>query len=242
MNKPVVLITGGSGTIGRAMALEFGRSGYAVALHYYSSPDKARLAFDQLTSIGAPVQLFKADIRNSAAVRKMVNAAVRKWGRLDVLVNNAGINRDNLLINLSDKEWRDVFSVNIDGAFYATRAALPIMRKKRDGVILNIASYVGDRGVRGAANYAASKAALVALTKCTAIEEGIYHIRANALLPGFHVTDMNRDYFKRHEAAIRAPHLLGELSSVDEFAKFIVHVAGLKTVTGQVLAFESRIR
>ena len=88
----------------------------------------------------------------------------------------------------------------------------------------------------------ASKAALVALTKCTAIEEGSYHIRANALLPGFHVTDMNRDYFERHEAAIRSQHLLGELSSVEDFAKFIVHVAGYKTITGQVLAFESRIR
>jgi NAD(P)-dependent dehydrogenase (short-subunit alcohol dehydrogenase family) len=159
---------------------------------------------------------------------------------VDVLVNNAGITANRTIAKMSDDEWKSVLNTTLDGPFFCTRAVLPLMREQKDGVIINIGSYVAS-GVRGAANYAAAKAGVAALTKTTAIEEGRFNIRANVVLPGFHVTDMNREVYEKLGAEIMKQHLLGRLSDEVEMAEFVVGIAKLSSVTGQVFAFESRV-
>ncbi len=241
MDSPVALITGASRGLGRSLALAFAKRGYAIALNYRENKNEAGKTADAIRKAGVHVLVLPADVRSSADVNAMVTQISVEWGRIDVLVNNAGHTRDRTLIKMSDDEWRDVIASNLDGSFFCTRAVLPLMRKQGGGSILNIASYLALRGAKGAANYAAAKAALVSLTQSTAIEEGANKIRANVLLPGFHPTDINRAYWEKNEAQIRAQHLLPMLHDRDEMARFAVSVAELSSVTGQTFAFESRI-
>jgi 3-oxoacyl-[acyl-carrier protein] reductase len=241
IQQPVALITGASRGLGHAMAFAFAKRGYAVVVNYRANEAEANRTVELVTAQGVPARAEQADVRDSAQVNKMVSSVMNAWARIDVLVNNAGAVKNGLISKLSDSDWRDVIAVNLDGAFHCTRAVIPHMREKRDGVILNVSSYTALRAVQGGANYAAAKAGLIALTKNTAIEEGGHNIRANAILPGYHVTDMNRETFQRFESRIREQHLLKDLPSREEMSKFVVDIAALKSVTGQVFAFESRI-
>lgn len=237
----MVLITGASRGLGRAMATAFAGNGYAVGINYAENDAEAKQTAERVQKAGAPALLLKANVRASGDVTSMMEKVSAEWGRLDVLVNNAGAVRNKTIFKMSDDDWWHVLSVNLDGAFYCTRSALPLMRAQKDGTILNVTSYLAGRGARGAANYSAAKAGLIALTKSTALEEGRYNIRANALLPGYHVTDMNRDVWDRYQKEILEDHLLGRLPDKEEMARFVVELAKLKSVTGQVFAFESRI-
>ena len=239
--RPVALITGASRGLGRALAAGFARGGYDVAVHHNTSEDGARETAALVERAGGRAFLVRADVRGSAEVDAMMKRVDAEFGGLDVLVNNAGLVRNRTIARMSDEEWRDVVAANLDGTFYCTRAALPLMRKKRAGVVLSMSSFVAGRGTRGAANYAAAKAGIEAFTKSLAQEEAANGIRANAIVPGFHVTDINRDYWAKHEETIRAQHLLSTMPDRGELADFVVKIAGLSTVTGQVFAFESRI-
>lgn len=222
------------------MALAFARHGYAVAVNYKSNAEEAASTVQSIESNGGTGRVVQADVRFSKEVEKMIEQISGAWGRLDVLVNNAGTVRNTLISKMTDQDWKDVMEINLDGAFFCTRAALPLMREQKNGTILNIASYLALRPARGGANYAVSKAGLIALTQSTAIEEGSFNVRANAILPGFHVTDMNRDVWGRFEEKIRDQHMLKNLPSKEEMAEFVVAVAGLTSVTGQIFPFESR--
>jgi len=221
--------------------LAFGRSGYAVAVNFSRDETGAAITVQQLEEIKAESFAVKADVRSSGEVNDMVKKVIGKWGRLDVLVNNAGMVKNRTIFKMTDDEWRDVLAVNLDGAFFCTRAALPIMREQKGGSIVNITSFIANKGIRGAANYAVAKAGLITLTKNTAIEEGSFNIRANAVMPGFHVTDMNEEVWKKSEADIRALHLLKDMPNRDELADFVRTTAELKTVSGQLFPFESRL-
>jgi NAD(P)-dependent dehydrogenase (short-subunit alcohol dehydrogenase family) len=239
--RPVALVTGASRGLGQRMALAFGKQGYAVAVHYFQNESAARATAVEIDSFHTPSLTVSADVRSSSAVAAMMAAVAVQWGRLDVLVCNAGLVRNRTVAKMSDDEWTDVLAADLSGPFYCMRAAIPIMRKQGGGSIVNIASRVGERGGHGAGNYAAAKAGLIALTKSVALEEGSNNIRVNAVLPGFHVTDMNQDYWEKNEAAIRQQQVLPSMPDRDELASFVVHVAGLKSVTGQILPFESRV-
>ncbi len=236
-----VLITGAARGLGRAMALAFAKDGFTVGIHYNSSEADASALAAEIKKMGSKTFLFKADVGSSSAVNVMIKKAASEMGRIDVLINNAGNVRNRTIAKMSDDEWRDVMTVNLDGPFYVCRAAIPVMRGQKGGSILNVASYIASRGARGGGNYAAAKAGVVTLTKSIAIEEGANNIRANAILPGFHVTDLNKDYWGKAEKEIRAQHLLSDMPNRDEMASFAVAITKLKTVTGQVFAFESRI-
>jgi 3-oxoacyl-[acyl-carrier protein] reductase len=242
ISSPVVLISGASRGLGRTMALTFAKHGYAVGINYFQNGLEAKVTADHIRESGGTALLFKADVRSSADVNAMVKQLSLEWGRMDVLINNAGVVRNRTIAKMTDDDWREVLAVNLDGAFFCTRAVIPLMREQKDGgLILNISSYIAGRGVRGAANYAVAKAGLITLTKNTALEEGASNIRANAVMPGFHVTDMNKDVWERFEPDIRAQHLLKQMPEKTDMAEFVVFLSKLNTVTGQVFAFESRL-
>jgi 3-oxoacyl-[acyl-carrier protein] reductase len=242
LDRPVALVTGASRGLGRVIATAFAREGYAVAVHYNTHLEEAKETAKLVEGAGAPAFIVKADVRKSAPVNAMIKSIDKHFGRLDVLVNNAGLVRNRAIARMTDKEWSDVVAGNLDGTFYCTRAALPLLRKKRDGVVLCISSFSALRGARGAGNYAAAKAGVIAFTKSLALEESPNGIRANAILPGFHVTDINRDYWEKFEAKIREQHLLGgRMPDREELGRFVVGIAKLQSVTGQVFPFESRI-
>lgn len=240
-NKPVALITGAARGLGKSMALEFARQGYAVVVHFHQSESESKETVNEILSQQGEAIAIKADVSLSSQVDQMLEQVKIKYGRLDVLVNNAGKTRDKTIFKMSDEEWQDVMRTNLDGSFFCIRAALRLMREQKSGSIVNVISYVAPRGVRGGANYAASKAGLTTLTKNTALEEGHNGIRSNAVMPGFHVTDMNSQLWAKYEKIIRDQHLLKELPQREELAKFVVSIAELKTVSGQVFSFESRL-
>jgi len=241
-NRPIALVTGASRGLGREIASAFAREGYDVAIHYNTQLDEAKATAKIVEAAGARAFVVKADVSKSSQVNAMMKAVDKHFGRLDVLVNNAGLVKNRPIARMTDEEWSDVVAGNLDGSFYCTRAALPLLRKRRDGAILFMSSYAAPRGARGAANYAAAKAGVIALMKSLALEEGPNGIRANAILPGFHVTDINREYWEKFEAKIREQHLLGgRMPDREELGRFVVGVAKLQSVTGQVFPFESRI-
>ncbi|OGR83918.1 MAG: hypothetical protein A2901_07060 [Elusimicrobia bacterium RIFCSPLOWO2_01_FULL_54_10] len=240
-DNPVALITGSARGIGREIALAFAREGFRLGLNFIQSDAKAAEVERQATQLGGQPLLLKADVGDSVQVQGMVKSLVKKWGRIDVLINNAGTTRDRTILKMSDGEWNDVLRTNLTGAFWCLRECAKQMVEQKDGAIINIASLVALRGSIGNANYAASKAGLLALTKSAAKEFGRFNVRVNAVLPGFHLTDMAREVWAKYEEKIRSEHVLERLTDIRELAQFIVFLARQKSVSGQVFNFESRV-
>ncbi len=236
-----VLVTGASRGIGRAVALAFGSAGNNVLINYDKRRDAAEAVAREIRAQGGGVDLFQADVSDPAKAGALVGAVVDKWGRLDVLVNNAGVTRDRTILKMSEEEWRRVVDVNLSGAFWVLQAAARAMSKQKDGAILNVASIMALKGGYGCANYSAAKAGLIALTKSAARELGRFNVRVNAFLPGFHPTEMNGAFTADQIEKLTSEHALGRLPDLDELARFVVHLASLKSVSGQVYNFESRV-
>jgi len=239
--KPVVLVTGASRGIGRALAACFAKKKYRVGINFLSSEEKARAVEKEVNSLGGEAMLLKADIGNSAEVKEMTQALLKKWGRLDVLVCNAGISRDRTILKMSDAEWEEVLKVNLNGVFWCIRESARAMTRQKNGSIISIASMIGVRGGVGCANYAASKSGVIGLTKAAARELGRFNIRVNAILPGFHATDLGEAVWKKYGKSILAEHVLGRLPDLGELSEFVLHIAEQKSASGQVFNFESRI-
>jgi 3-oxoacyl-[acyl-carrier protein] reductase len=235
MNSPaprVVLVTGAAGGLGGALIAEFARQGWRVAAGWHQEPPA------QLPPEVQPVPL---DVTRRADAVAAVDAILDRWGRLDGLVNNAGVAADALVAQLSLEDWERVLDVNLKGAFLCSQAALKPMLRQRDGHILNIVSFGGRVGRAGQANYAASKAGLVGLTQSLAREVGARNIRVNAVSPGFLRTrlvgSLTEEELARHSAA----NTLGRLNDFEEVARFIVFLAGTRNVSGQIFQLDSRI-
>src|SRR5437868_281863 len=161
-----VLITGASRGIGRELALAFGRAGYAVGVNYHKEKAKAEAVVQEIFEAGnKEAEIFECDVRDSLKVRQMIDAMIVRWGRLDVLINNAGITRDRTILKMTNGEWNEVIDVNLNGPFWCLREASRIMSQQKSGAIINITSIMATRGGFGNANYAAAKAGLIALTK-----------------------------------------------------------------------------
>ena len=240
-HAPVVLVTGASRGIGRETALAFAKEMFRTALNFRASSDKMEEVGREIQKLGGESKIFKADVGDSSQVKVMVEKIMKTWGRIDVLVNNAGITRDRTILKMTDEEWEDVIRVNLNGAFWCLRECSKVMAERKDGAIVNISSIVAVRGSIGNANYAASKAGLIALTKSAAKELGRFNVRVNAVLPGFHLTDMGRTVWGKYAERIRSEHSLGRLTDIKELARFIVFIARQKSASGQVFNFESRI-
>jgi 3-oxoacyl-[acyl-carrier protein] reductase len=235
MNGHVALVTGGAGALGREIALALSQSGCRVCVNYHRS----REAADALVAeLGDKAIAVKADVADFEAVQRMGRLVSDLWGRIDIVVNNAGITRDALVVKQKEKDWDRVMAVNVKGAFNVIKACVPLM--KRGGHVINISSYSGLKGNKGQAAYSASKAALLGLTKTAAIELAPNDVRVNAILPGYMSTGMGTAAFSSLEQA-KAASLLRCLSDPRDVAQFIAYLVTTKNITGQTFVFDSRI-
>ena len=233
-----VLVTGGSRGIGRAIVRAFAQQGARVT--FTGTNDGAAAASVAGAGAGDAVRYVKADVADGTAAKTAVDAAVAHGGGLDVVVNNAGITRDNLLMRMSDEEWDEVVDVNLKGVFLTTRAAArPLLRSKR-GRVVNVTSVVGLVGNAGQANYAASKGGIVAFTKAIAREFAGRGVTANAVAPGYVETDMTAALPESAAAGLKDRIPLGRLGTADDVAGVVLFLASPAAayVTGQVICVD----
>lgn len=236
-----ILITGASRGIGRMLALGFAQASHAVTVGYHTHREEALAVVRAIEEKGGRAQAVQANVRYPKEAAALVEAATTHWGRLDGLINNAGLTRDQPLLEMTEEAWRDVVDVNLSGAFWVLQSAARVMCRQKEGFILNVASYLAARGGRGCSNYAASKAGLVALSKSAAQELGPWNICVNALLPGFHVTDMNRQLAPKILASVEKEHTLGRTTSEEDLVSLALALARQRSASGQVYSFDSRI-
>ena len=186
----VVLVTGASRGIGRAIANQFAQAGANVAFTYLSSVEKGEALVKELEAYGIKAKGYRSDASMFDSAEELVNSVVSDFGQIDVLINNAGITRDGLLMRMTEEQWDEVIRVNLKSVFNLTKAVIKPMMKAKSGSIVNMTSIVGVKGNAGQANYAASKAGIIGFTKSVALELGSRNIRCNAIAPGFIETEM----------------------------------------------------
>ncbi len=236
--KGIVLVTGASGGIGRAVADKFATAGYSVVLHYHRGGERAEAALHELEELGCTVMMQQADLRDSAQVQQMIAHIEETWGTVDILVNNAGVAQQKLFTDLTDDDWRDMFAVHVDGAFYCSRAVLPAMVHNKQGCIINVSSMWGQIGGSCEVHYSAAKGALQAMTKALAKEVGPSGIRVNCVAPGVILTEMNTRMFDEETLnALKEETPLEKLGDVNDVAEMIYFLASGRAgfITGQIV-------
>jgi 3-oxoacyl-[acyl-carrier protein] reductase len=234
------VVTGGSRGIGRAVCLELARGGANIVLCYAGNEEAARKTVADCEALGAKALAVRCDVANAADVATLFDAAMQTFGRIDILVNNAGITRDGLALRMSEEDFDAVLAANLKGAFLCCKAALRPMMKQRYGRIVNLSSVVGLHGNAGQANYAASKAGVIGLTKSLAKELATRGVTVNAVAPGFIETDMTAAMTEAARAASLAAIPAGRLGAAEDVARAVAFLAGEDAgyVTGQVLAVD----
>ena len=235
--KKVALITGASRGIGKQVALKFAENGYNVAMNYVSDNTDVEGLREEFAKYGAESVIVCADVSKSEQVDKLVKQTIEKFGRIDVLVNNAGITRDGLLMRMKEEDFDRVVETNLKGTFLVTKAVTPYMMKKKSGSIINISSVVGVAGNAGQCNYSASKAGIIGFTKSVAKELASRNIRANAVAPGFIATDMTAVLSDEIKEKINSEIPLKRMGNSREVADVIYFLGSEESsyVTGQVL-------
>ena len=235
LDGQTALVTGASRGIGRAVALALAAEGAEVVVNYASSPEAAEAVVAEIQAKGGSAYALKADVSDEDSVDDLIKTVLKRSERIDVLVNNAGITRDGLLMRMKTEDWQAVINLNLTGVFLCTRAVTRPMLKQRSGRIINITSVVGLMGNAGQANYAAAKAGVVGLTRSSAKEMASRGITVNAVAPGFIATDMTKDL---EADAILSAIPLGRFGSPDQVAgavRFLAADPAAAYITGQVL-------
>lgn len=233
----VVFVTGGSRGIGKEVALKYADNGYNVVINYVSDKTDVEKLEKEFEKRKVESLIIKADVSKAEEVDNVVTQAIEKFGKIDVLVNNAGITKDNLLMRMSEEEFDRVIEINLKGTYLVTKAVSKYMMKKRSGSIINLSSVVGVAGNAGQCNYSASKAGIIGFTKSIAKELASRNIRANAVAPGFIETDMTQvlsDTVKENIYSQIPLKRMGEAKEVAELIYFLGSEAS-SYITGQVI-------
>ena len=232
----VAVITGASRGIGRSIALALAAAGARIVAVDLGLDDTEKLA-EEVRALGGEALAVQGNVTVAADTERMIEAAVGKFGRVDILVNNAGITKDGLLLRMKDDDWDAVLNVNLKGAFLCSRAAAKVMMKQRYGRIINIASIVGQMGNAGQANYCASKAGLIGLTKSNARELATRNVTVNAIAPGFIATAMTDALPEKARQELLAQIPQERLGSADDIANAVLFLASERSgyITGQVI-------
>lgn len=236
LTDQVAIITGASRGIGRCIALAMAEKGAKLVLSARSEDALTKLV-DEIKAAGGEAVAVVADVAKSEDADKLVAAANESFGRVDILINNAGITRDGLLLRMKDEDWDAVLDTNLKGAFVCTRAVAKVMSKQRYGRIINISSVVGEMGNPGQANYSASKAGMIGLTKSNAKELARRNVTVNAITPGYIVTDMTDDLGDKAKEELSSQIPLGRLGEADDVVHAVLFLAsrGAGYITGQAL-------
>lgn len=234
------IVTGGSRGIGKAIVLDLAKRGAKVAFNYVTSKDAANAVVSEVKQLGGEAIAVQGDVRDPDAAKKFVDEAKKAFGRIDYLVNNAGILRDKALMFMSDADWNDVINTNLNGLFNITRLVVTGFLKEKSGAVVNISSTAGLIGNAGQTNYGASKAGVIGFTKSLAKEVASYGVRVNAVAPGFVETDMVKTMteLKLQEALKYVP--MKRIGSTDEVAKVVSFLLSDEAsyITGQVLPID----
>lgn len=235
--KKTALVTGGARGIGRAIVLRFASEGYNVVINYNGSHDAAEKTRAEAEQYGVSAMTYQADVSSYDSVKGMMDAVMEKFGRLDVLVNNSGITKDGLLLRMTPENFGRVIDVNLTGAFNCIQTASRIMMRQRSGSIISLSSVVGIVGNAGQANYAASKAGIIGLTKSAAKELALRGIRVNAIAPGFIETDMTASLRDADKEKMLAAIPLRKFGRPEQVADVCAALASdaFSYVTGQVI-------
>lgn len=240
LSGKAALVTGGSRGIGQAICLKLASCGADIAVNDICGEDDAKEVLDAIKQLGRKSLFLHADVSKAAEVKEMIAKAIAEMGKLDVLVNNAGITRDNLILRMSEEEWDSVLAINLKGTFNCIQAAARPMMLARQGVMINIASVVGIHGNAGQANYSASKAGVIGLTKTVARELASRGIRVNAIAPGFIETAMTQKLSPEIREAIVKQVPLGRFGMSDDVAGLVAFLASDASsyLTGQVIEID----
>ena len=232
-----VLVTGGSRGIGKEVALKFAENGYNVVINYVSDKTNVEELKSEFEVKGIKSLIMKADVTDKEAIDELVKQAIEEFGAIDLLLNNAGITKDNLLMRMSEEEFDKVIEINLKGTYVVTKAVTKYMMKKRKGSIINLSSVVGVAGNAGQCNYSASKAGIIGFTKSVAKELASRNIRANAVAPGFIETDMTAILSDEIKENIHNQIPLKRMGTAKEVANLIYFLGSEESsyITGQVI-------
>ena len=231
------IITGASRGIGKAIAIKFAKEGANIVINYRNNEEEALKVTEELEQLGVKTLIVKADISDLKQAENLIKQAKKEFGQVDILINNAGITKDNLIIRMKESEFDQVIKINLKGAFNCLKAVTPIMLKQRSGKIVNMSSVVGVIGNPGQVNYCASKAGLIGMTKSLAREIGVRGINVNAIAPGFIDTDMTRVLTEEQKKNILSQIPLNKFGNIEDIANTALFLASENSnyITGQVI-------
>lgn len=243
LQNKVALVTGASRGIGRSIAFKLAQEGASVAFTYLSSVEKGQALEAELAALGVKAKGYRSDASDFKQAEELINSVVADFGTIDVLINNAGITKDGLLMRMTEEQWDTVLQVNLKSVFNLTKAATKPMMKAKSGSIINLTSVVGIRGNAGQSNYAASKAGIIGFTKSVALELGSRNIRSNAVAPGFIETEMTGELDAATTEEWKKTIPLRRGGQPEEVADACVFLASdmSRYITGQVLQVDGGI-
>ena len=236
LNEKTVIVTGGSRGIGKEIVEELSKEGYRVILNYNKSEKNALEIKESLEKENIYIDIFKADVSKREEVKKLINFAINKYGKIDILINNAGIDQVKLFTDITDEDWQNMMNTNLTSVFYTTQETVKYMIKKKEGCIINISSIWGLIGASCESHYAISKAGIDAMTKSLAKELGPSNIRINSIAPGIIDTDMNNNLSKEDIKNIEEEIPLGRIGRTQDIAKCIKWLITDEYTTGQIIS------